>query len=299
VKKVSWFIESFERDNSFEELAAEVRRQGMECRVVEYLPTGERHGAEFGGFAGDECVLFQGSIDMAIKIQRMEPWLPGPFVTWHNYLCSTYYCHYGKWLLNGQYTMMPFVEFWRRKQEFIDANDGNFFLRPNGGTKSFTGFAWASYSPNMMRFLESETPPEELVLLSRIHTIHREWRLICTKDKVLTGSRYKTWGRPDYNPEVPPEAVTLAETILKESDWIPDPIFVMDICDKPPGTYHLLEIGAFSVAGLYKCDMKPIVEVASQLAWEEFSLSGNMRAERDKGYPSSVADCLGNKKEKQ
>ena len=270
MKTVKWLIESFERDNSFEELSAEVIRQGMECEVIKYDEAGNKFGSDKVFPGVNQCVVFQGSINMAMKIQREKPWIPGAFVTWNNYLCQTYYLHYGKWLLNGDYTMMPFVEFLRRKQKLIDKFQGEFFMRPNGGTKSFTGFTWATLSKNMERLIESETAPEELVLISPIKLIDREWRLICTKDKVLTGSRYKTAGRPDYNAEVPPEVIAKGEEILRESKWVPDPIFVMDICSNYTGEYYLLEIGAFSISGLYKCDMLPIVEAASELAWLEY-----------------------------
>lgn len=270
--KVKWLVESFDRDNSFEELSQEVKRQGMDCELIKYEPF---QSGSIDVYPGEQCVIFQGSINMAAQIQRDKPWIPGPFATWNNYLCQNYYQHYGKWLLNGDYTMLPFIEFVRRKEEFVekykDYGD-TFFIRPNGGTKSFTGFAFSpqTISDNMWKYLQSETPSAELVLISAPKNIHREWRLICTEDKVLTGSRYKTWGRPDYNSEVPQEAIDKALEILKESKWVPDPIFVMDICDSPTGVYHLLEIGAFSVAGLYKCDMKPIVKVASELALKEF-----------------------------
>lgn len=279
MKNVKWLIESFDRDNSFEELSEEVKRQGMECELIKYEPY---ESGTYDVFPGEQCVVFQGSINLARQIQREKQWIPGPLATWNNYLCQTYYSHYGKWLLNGQYTMLPFIEFMRRKDEFLEKFGGSFFLRPNGGTKSFTGFPCSAkdLEGNMGKYLQSECPFDELVLVSPVQQIHREWRLICASNrgakgadrfKILTGSRYKTWGRSDYNPEVPKEAIDLALEILNASLWMPDSVFCMDICDSPMGKYHLLEIGAFSVAGLYKCDMKPIVEHVSELAWDEFS----------------------------
>lgn len=284
MRKVSWLIESFERDNSFEELSAEVKRQGMDCELISYDPEGNVKGSP-DVFPGNQCVLFQGSIDMAARIQRDKPWIPGSFVTWNNYLCTTYYCKYGKWLFNSAYMMLPMVEFWRREQGIVEKFNGEFFMRPNGGMKSFTGSTWQKLSPNMRRLIKSDCAPEELVVIAPVKLIDREWRLICTKDKVLTGSRYKTAGRPDYNADVPPEVIAKGQEILRESRWAPDPIFVMDICSNHSGEYHLLEIGAFSISGLYKCDMKPIVEVASQLAWEEYDSYQNQMVELREANP--------------
>ena len=46
----------------------------------------------------------------------------------------------------------------------------------------------------------------------------------------------------------------------------------MDICKTSDGNYHLLEIGGFSFADLYACDMKTVVSAvsaAAQSVWEK------------------------------
>jgi len=101
--------------------------------------------------------------------------------------------------------------------------------------------------------------------------IHREWRLICSGTEVITGSRYKTHGLVDFNSEVPEEIISYAEYILKKTSWRPDPVFVMDMCLTKESAIRILEIGAFSVAGLYRCDLGRIVERVSQIASREWS----------------------------
>ena len=275
--KSKWLIEDFERDNSFGELADEVKRQGMECITIR---NDDDISEKLKVWPGEQCVLFQGSISLAIRIQREKSWVPGPIADWKNFRCQTYYTHYGKWLLNSEYTMLPFAEFWRRQTEF-HKRYGDFFLRPDDGVKTFTGFAVTEgmLDGNMGRYLNSECQPEDLVLVSPIKRIHREWRLICSKDEgVIASSRYKTWGLSDYNSDTPDEVLCYANEILRDSKWVPDSLFALDICDSLDGNkvqlegLHLLEIGAFSVAGLYKCDLTRIVDVASRYAhkdWEE------------------------------
>ena len=48
--------------------------------------------------------------------------------------------------------------------------------------------------------------------------------------------------------------------------YVPDPVWVMDICKTTDGEYHLLEIGVFSFANLYKCNKDSVVTAVSEIA---------------------------------
>ena len=67
-------------------------------------------------------------------------------------------------------------------------------------------------------------------------------------------------------------ALRISPGLAKEiaSVYHPEPVFVVDICQDADDKYALMEIGSFSVAGLYACETEPIVRVASKLAVKEF-----------------------------
>ena len=68
----------------------------------------------------------------------------------------------------------------------------------------------------------------------------------------------------DYKKELPDGVRNLALEICS-GDFQPDPMYVLDICDTPDRGLRLLEAGAFSVAGLYHCDLEAIVSTAARL----------------------------------
>lgn len=277
--KPFWLIEDFERDNSFDLLAKAVEAAGMEYRVEKYVPFGEER--DFLNKIGDNsprCLVFQGSIQFAKQLQKWRcNWVPGVWCSWNNYRCVSYYTHYGQFLLNKEYLMLPLGEVDRRKDEFFERWNGKFFMRPDSGAKSFTGKIITHdsvYSPHCSwsewKFIMKEAEPTDLVVVSKPQMIHKEWRVVCSGNKAVTGSRYMTHGQTDYKEEFPQEVASYAEVILRSTKWRPDPIFVLDVCETKGEELHLLEIGAFSVAGLYLCDHNKLVEVASELAIEAY-----------------------------
>jgi len=264
-QKVHWLVEDFERDNSFGELADEIRRQGHPCEVIRYVPFSSGDYSQI--WPEETCVVFQGSIQLARQIQRERgSWVPGPIADWRNYLCRIYYAYLGRFLLNEDYSMLPFGHLLYRKESLFERHGGSFFIRPDDGAKSFTGTLVTpdSLTGNSLKSFEYDTSPESLVVVAPNRLIKREWRLVCIGDEVITGSRYKTFGQCDFRPDVPTEVIEYGEGILKAVSWRPDPVFILDICET--SSLHLLEIGAFSVAGLYKCDLEKIVSRVSEVS---------------------------------
>ena len=107
--------------------------------------------------------------------------------------------------------------------------------------------------------------------MSSPREIDKEWRFVVVDGKVVTGCQYKDGARLDYQPHYDDQAYELA-TSVASVDYEPDPVWVMDICKTSDGNYHLLEIGGFSFADLYACDMKTVVSAvsaAAQSVWEK------------------------------
>ena len=266
-----WLVEDFASDNSTSILIEEIKRQGYPCEVIRYIPFSGVNSHETR-CANETCVVVYGSIQLCKRLQREQPhWMPGPMVTWNNYRCCVYYAYYGAYLFNSIYTMLPFAELIRRKEEFFERYDGAFFMRPDDGAKSFTGTLVQprSLEGNSLIKLQCETTEESLIVVAAPRLINREWRLVCSHTDVITGSRYKTNEMVDIRAELPDEVKALGEKILKETTWRPDPVFTLDICQARDELF-LLEIGAFSYAGLYQCDFEKIVSQVSAIAIKEF-----------------------------
>jgi len=272
--KPKWVIEDFEPDNKFDELAKEVRAHGMECEVIKYFPM---ESGSYDVFPGEQCVLFQGSLQLAKQLHREKQWVPGVWLDKKNYDCSVYYAHYGKYLFNDEYIMMPVGEIMRRKDYIFEAygKENSVFIRPNSGFKSFTGqvFNYETFDKDFW-LIKDFSEPDDIAVISNPKNVLNEWRFIVSGKEVITGSYYKKGGKKDYSSDYPIQAEDKVKEILREIEWRPDPMFVIDICQAADNNFYLMEINSFSCAGLYGCDMQKIVETASELAvkeWQELN----------------------------
>jgi hypothetical protein len=268
--KPCWIIEDFEDDNKFMNLAIEVKRQGMKCEVIQYLPF---QSGSYDVFEDDGCVLFQGSINLAMQLKGQKKWVPGPWLTPKSYECSKYYAYLGKYLFNDRYVILPRAEVRRRLdwlygQCFGVAFD-DLFIRPSSGLKPFTAGLFNKLNfDSGWKWAEEFTEPEALIVISTPKTVLGEWRFVCAKGKVLTGCQYEREGKLAFQSGYPAEAKELAEKVA--TDYQPDPMFIVDICMGFDKQYYLMEINSFSCGGLYACEMAPIVERASDLAMGEW-----------------------------
>jgi hypothetical protein len=269
--KIKWLIEAFHPDDRFDDLAAEVKRQGHECVVAKYLPFAS---GRYDVFPREACVLFQGSIQMAKQIQREQPWIPGVWCNWSELRCLVYYAKCGQFLLNQGYMMMPLAEVHRRRYEMLNLFGDAFFMRPDYCGKSFSGtlvteddFAIDSRDFSQWRWIMNEASAEDLVVVAPPKKIQREWRIVVAEGKALTSSLYKVNGTLTVEAGAPPEVEKLVEQIADV--YHPDPMFIVDICESNNKLF-LLEVGAFSVAGLYALDVEKIVETAARLAEREW-----------------------------
>lgn len=282
--KPRWIIEDFEMDNSFGPLAEEVKRQGMKCEVIRYEPL---QSGSYDVYGNDGCVLFQGSINLALQLQRQKKWIPGPWLTARNYECSKYYASLGKYLFNDKHVFLPRASVmhnldWLYGQCF--GNHEHLFFRPDSGLKPFTAGVYNRMNlPGFWSWVEEFTDPDSFVVISTPKTVKSEWRFVCSKGEVLTGCQYEKQGKLEFHPGYPEEAKALAQEACKVYE--PDPIFILDVCFGADDAYYLMEINSFSCGGLYACEMEPIVKRASELAvkeWEDYrgveqsgSLSGS------------------------
>lgn len=99
------------------------------------------------------------------------------------------------------------------------------------------------------------------VIASKPVKLFGEWRFIILNNKVVTGGKYRSENSLDVEEGYDEKAAELAESAANK--WSPAPLFIIDVGLTNEG-YKIVEIGPFSYAGLYKCDLKKaITEISS------------------------------------
>lgn len=272
-RSVTWYVEPyvFSLSEDLEPLKAEILKQGHRVEAVRYLPfVTEELGKKPGEQRADGPGVFYGSLNMAKFIQRSVPaeTRPAVYCTLRNYDCSRYYAYLGKYLLNGRYAMVPFAELERNRGFLFGALgcEDAVFVRPDGGDKRFTGqlLYLESFDRDYERMGAYDVSADTLVVVSEPRNLTGEWRFVVVEGKVVAGSAYKK------SDEVIPDAArALADEVAQEYE--PDKCWTLDVCRTKEGEYFLLEIGSFSCAGLYRCDVEPIVREVSRVVYEEWA----------------------------
>lgn len=282
--KLKWIIEDFDADNRFDVLAEEAKKQGHIVDIIKYVPF---QSGSYNNFGNNDCVVTNTSINLAKQLQREKEWIPGPWLNSRAYECTSYYAYLGKYHINSDYVMLPRSEVERNLtflRKSFGSEEGALFIRPSSGHKTFTGKVFHEKSwKSDWEWVEEFTDKESIVIISSPKTIVREWRFIAAEEKIITGSLYREKIGPISSEKYREIDITnnkkdvaaqiKAEDVLSEK-YLPDPVFVIDICEDINGDLYLLEIGSFCCAGLYNCNVSRIVEVVSKIAlkeWKDFS----------------------------
>lgn len=253
-------------DNTAKYLVEEIRKQGHFCDFVDYqsiLNDPNCTSADVlphnkGNFNNSDTIMFQGSIGMAQWLLRhRSDWYPLVWLSRENYKCSTYYPKYRDYLINSDYVLAP-IEQLLDNQYLWDLKMGHeLFIRPDDGLKSFSGRLYDLYvSENIKKDTQGLSG---IALISSGKNISEEFRIICAKGEIVTGCKYTSTDIMDFETSCPPDVLEYAQTVLKEINWYPDPMFSMDIC-RSNGDLYVLELNSFSCAGLYDCDLEKIVK---------------------------------------
>jgi len=274
--QVRWIVENFNNDSEYQRLIDEIKRQGMECLEVKYVPF---QGGVYDQILDtpDECVIFYGSLNLGRQLLREKKWIPAVWCNLSNFRCSAYYPHYYEYLLNKASIFMPAGLLIPRADDIYSMmeRDGRIFIRPDSGYKEFSGQILAR--PHHDEFVKNwvlgdgNLTPDGLTVISTVKEVTGEWRFFVGPEGVICGCTSKENNQNCFKPGVDPSAKELADKIANHT-WRPDPLFVVDIC-KWGGEYYLMEINSFSCSGLYCCDAEPIVRVASETArkeWEDY-----------------------------
>src|SRR3954452_21171952 len=93
-------------------LLEEGRRQGMVPAVVPHraLVKGPLPAIEGRPPAAGDCVIGYGTFPFARQIQLRTGWVPGAWCDPEGLDCTGYFAHFGGYLLNEHYAILPGVE---------------------------------------------------------------------------------------------------------------------------------------------------------------------------------------------
>src|SRR5262249_46198079 len=181
----------------------------MAAEVVPFQALQKGRKVVAGGrpLAEDECVLGYGTLPFAREIQLHRRWAPGAWCDPANLDCTTYLAHFGKFLLNRQYALLPGVEAIRLRDWLFEVfgKHGAVFARPAGCHKLFTGRCLGR-DTFTTALAPTRYDPTTLVVIAGPKVIAREWRLVVAEDRVIAASQYAEQGRKRLAPGCP-EAV--------------------------------------------------------------------------------------------
>jgi hypothetical protein len=268
-----WLIEAGVYNAKADPLLGEIRRQGMDAEVVPFQALLKEKDLVAGGrpLADGDCVIAYGTFPFARQVQLHRRWTPGAWCDPQNLDCTTYFAHFGRFLLNEYYAIMPGVEAIRQRDWLYEVfgPEGEVFARPTGCHKVFTGRC--IHKDDFVSALgPTRYDPATLVTVAAPKEIGTEWRLVVAGDRVVAASRYAEQGSRSVAPGCPSDVRAFAESMLAEVRWRPDPVFMMDLCESD-GRLWLVELNGFSCSWLYQCDLGEVVARAGELAtraWE-------------------------------
>jgi hypothetical protein len=269
MKKVNWLIESNISDYH-EQFLSELNHAGYVYKETSYLRFRRDEISQY--FPEHDCVLFRGTLNLGRDILRTS-WIPGAYMDEKNLRCSTYYTYFGKYLLNNKYFLITLGELIRRREEILDYfnSDGDLFIRPDSNMKSFRAGIFNLNNLNIIQSLKSELGTNEttLLLVSQKKPISKEWRFFIYKNQVITGSLYLV-GEERIDERIKGGYLeNYVNDVLKAVDWYPESLYTFDICESN-GELHLLELGSYSCAGEYGCDLGLIIEAGAKAAWDDY-----------------------------
>jgi hypothetical protein len=252
--EISWVIENITKESSLIELAEAVKQSGSELFEINGDYTTQTI-EKLRRYAAGKITIFDGSINMAELVMRDVPAIRA-IGTPDNYLCSRYYPKCDGLLFNDRYALMRMSEIETAAKLAVD---GCLFVRPDGGQKQFQA---ALVEVGELSKLKRHG--EMMVLVSPPKNVTGEWRCVCDAYGIVAMSSYRIKGQPILEPSAPTGALAMCDKVAAR--YLPDPLFVVDVCADNDGNFWLMELNQFTGAGLYACDKAAIVRAAERVA---------------------------------
>lgn len=258
-------------------LQAAALGEGWEVRSVQNIPftdrfiTGSPHmGSPLSeDFLQNPEVWFHGSIQAAKRAQTATSWQV--HAPWEELRCQSYYKVLRERILQRDHTFIPLGELRGMRKNLFSSSlveDGCLFIRPDGNDKVFTGGCITNegFEEDFKLMSFYDPSPSTVVVVARPQKIQAEARFLVVGGKLITGSYYRT-GSQSLRLEAPASLLSIAEGHLQfclSQGFNPSPSWVLDLAKTPNG-WSIIEVGATSCCGLYKCDLVKFVQALSSL----------------------------------
>ena len=171
-------------------------------------------------------IITNGSI-MLSNIANNQNWYPGSLFN-TNFSYHIWADYYKNFILNKNATITTLKE----AQIFSD----KVFVRPILDTKSFNGKVFTkeeflSFQVNSINGKAGISPDIE-ILLSQPQTIGQEHRHYIVNGEIVTSSRYKLSGQPNFSEGADPAVIEVVIEAIKT--WVPARAFVLDTFEPSP-----------------------------------------------------------------
>lgn len=199
-----------------------------------------------------EPIITNGSI-MLSNIARARNWSPGSLFN-DNFSYEMWAPQYKDLLLNKDAVFSTLGE--------ADFSADRLFVRPVLDTKTFNGkvFTRNDFLELQAASVKGDTrapKPDTPIVLAQPKTIGQEHRHYIVDGRVVTSSRYKLSGQPNFKEGVDDAVLDVVKQAI--SIWQPARAFVLDtyIAGNEIG---IVEIGGICHAGLYEANLMKLVD---------------------------------------
>jgi hypothetical protein len=270
--KPVWLIETgVWKDDNVPRMITILRDLGHVVHAEPYTHLG---GTEFEIAGETQPVIFYGSLNTAEYLRVLQRnWVPLIWFDAAAFSCRSYYAHWGRYLVQEQYGFFPLAELPRLKRSLYQmfGNEGMIFIRPDDNDKSFSGRLVPE--GNFRQWFEetqaARPAATALAVVSSPVRIEAEWRFVIADRKVVAGTAYKG-GAKLANPSDCHRKAALFAHEIAAAEWQPRAIFCSDVACCEGDRYRLVEIGGINSAGLYRCDLLPVIRAMNTVADRDF-----------------------------
>lgn len=203
-------------------------------------------------------VITNGSV-MLSRIAAQRGWQPGSLFN-ENFSFEVWSRHYQDLLLNKDGQMGTLDE--------AAPPWDTVFVRPLSDTKAFNGQVFTSEAFRQFQAASRDQvpgspSPATPILVAPVKKIGQEHRHYIVDGEVITSSRYKLAGRPNFREGADEAVLDVVHRALAR--WQPARAFVMDTYIAE-GDIGIVEIGGICHAGLYEADLIKLVHALDSMS---------------------------------
>lgn len=267
--EVKWIVDKYMFDEYF---PAEVfESMGIEYHQMEYIPFVDEYQPPY---SYEDCVITYGTINCIRHLKKyFGTFLREETLKYHVY--SSNYKVPSNYFLNHDHFFVTFEHLRNNREEVYSRfNTESIFIRPDSGSKSFTGKVIPTrdfdLEINCMDQLYN-TSKDELILVSTPKQILEESRFIICGNEAIANSRYQIEGVHRIDSNTSGDSIDFVNKILEDQLWTPEEIFTLDVALTPEGP-KIIELNSFSCAGWYDCDEEVVIDKVSRFVynmWKE------------------------------